>query len=144
MSEFVFDTYYDITCAHCSRTRSVDFGKGKWSSGAPYNFEMQIHSEGWRVIDGKNVCPHCNNLIHDPAWVSVGVKSPPVDTNWTGINSATKRKYRCFTKEGHTVYGYIYQNSYSCSGYAVYLGGDDYINNVTHWVPDETVWDEDK
>lgn len=143
MSEFTIDTYYDITCAHCSRNRSSDFSKGKYASTL-HDFSQQIYSEGWRVIDDKNVCPICSKLNADKAWVSVGVKSPPTVLNRTGIESKTVKTYVVITKECHTVRGYIYNNPYSCSGYAVYLGGDSYLNNVTHWVPDETVWDEDK
>lgn len=147
MSEFIIDTYYDITCSHCSRKRSIDFEKGK-SNMSSYSFETQVYTEGWRVVNGKNVCPYCDKLLHDPAWVSVGVQSPPINTRFIGISSKTDKRYHCFTKEGHTIYGYIYSNDYSCSGYAVQqvdaFGDETYYNNVTHWVPDESVWGEDK
>lgn len=142
MNEFLFETYYDIKCDHCSRTRSEDYGKGK--HGNKYDLTKQATAEGWRVVDDKNVCPICHTLASDPAWQSVGVVSPPVVPDVKGIDSKTKKKYIVMTKEGHVVRGYIYENGFSCSGYAVSLGGDDYINNVTHWVPDETVREEDK
>ena len=142
MSEFLFEKYYDLKCGHCSRSRSEDYNKGKHFD--KYDLARQATAEGWRVIDDKNVCPICHKLAEDPAWKSIGVISPPVVPGVKGIESKTDKKYHVLTKEGHVVRGYIYENGFSCSGYAAYLGGDNYVNNVTHWVPDETVWDEDK
>jgi hypothetical protein len=137
VSEFLLDKYYDLTCEHCSRTRSESYAKGKHHD--KHDLVKQAYTEGWRVVDDKNVCPICHKLASDPTWKSIGVIPPPVVPGVKGIGSKTEKKYYVLTKEGHVVQGYIYENGFSCSGYAVYLGGDDYINNVTHWVPDESV-----
>lgn len=142
MSEFLFEKYYDLKCEHCSRTRSEDYEKG-------FHFDKndlakKAHAEGWRVVDDKNICPICHKIHQDPAWKSVAVEIPPVIDNIIGFEGKTEKAYLVITKEGHTVRGHIYRNSYSCSGYAVYINDNYCFNNVTHWVPDETVWDEDK
>ena len=134
MTEFKLDTYYDLTCAQCDRTRSRDFHTGVNSDKV--QMIKNAEDEGWRVIEGKNFCPICARVHDGSIWKDVKDVEPPVDRNWTGINSSTNKKYMVLTKEGHVVEGYIYLNQYSCSGYAVYCGGDDYFNNVTHWIPE--------
>lgn len=144
MSEFKLDTYYDITCEHCSRTRSRGFSCGIGITSQAELIEKALE-DGWKIIDGKNACPICAR-VHDvdTPWKSVKDVEPPVDKRLTGVDSSTSNKYMVLTREGHVVEGYIYLNKYSCSGYAVYCGGDDYFNNVTHWVPDMNKLRNDK
>jgi hypothetical protein len=135
MSELKLDIYYDITCKHCGRTRSRDFSCGIAITNQAELLEKAAE-DGWKIIDGKNACPICARIHYvDTPWKSVKDVEPPVDKRLTGVDSSTSTKYMVLTKEGHIVEGYIYLNKYSCSGYAVWLGGDDYFNNVTHWIP---------
>ena len=142
MSEFKLDTYYDLTCEYCGRTRSKDFNCG--TNPNKEDLLRNAAEDGWKIIDGKNTCPICA-VIHDvdSPWKNVKDVEPPVDKRLTGVDSSTGDRYMVLTKEGHVVDGYIYLNQYSCSGYAVWCGGDDYFNNVTHWIPDESVCGEE-
>ena len=133
MSELKLDVYYDTTCHKCTRTRSKDFNKDVSSN--QIEILKNAETEGWRVIEGKNFCPICARVHDGSIWKSVTDVEPPVDNRLTGVDSSTSDKYMVLTKEGHVVEGYIYLNQYSCSGYAVYVGGDEYLNNVTHWIP---------
>ena len=131
------DNYYDITCDKCARARGKDFNKG--FADNKEELLRNAEKEGWRVVEGKNYCPICTSVHDGNVWKSVKDVEPPVDKRLTGVDSSTSAKYMVLTKEGHVVEGYIYINKYSCSGYAVYVGGDEYLNNVTHWIPGDEI-----
>lgn len=51
------DTYFDVTCSECGKSRSTDFG-----------FGMEIYKnrllrlayrDGWKCKGGKTLCPIC-------------------------------------------------------------------------------------
>lgn len=134
MTELKLDIYYDLTCEQCGRTRSKGFGKGIAHNKA--ELLKNAAEEDWRVIKYQNFCPICTRVHDGSIWKSVKDVIPPTDNSKPGIQSMTEQKFMVLTKEGAVVDGYIYNSMYSCSGYAVYLGGDDCLNNVTHWVPE--------
>ena len=51
------DTWYDLTCDCCSRSRSEDFGYGMASSKG--HLQKAAYKEGWKCRKGKNLCPDC-------------------------------------------------------------------------------------
>lgn len=136
MTEMNLDIYYDITCQKCGKVRSKDFCCGVNPNKT--DLIKNAEEEGWRVIEGVNHCPVCAADHDGTIWKNVKLVEPPINKNWTGFNSRTKKKYKVLTKEGHIVEGYIYLNQYSSTGYAVWCGEDYYFSNVTHWIPAET------
>ncbi len=52
------DTYYDITCTCCGRSRSTDFDKGMWMFEKPI-LRKAAEKEGWKFKNGLNLCPIC-------------------------------------------------------------------------------------
>ena len=51
------ETWYDIGCSVCGRHRSTDFHFG-WEEKRK-GFSKKARKEGWKFIDGQNVCPIC-------------------------------------------------------------------------------------
>ena len=140
--------YYDLTCEYCHRTRSRDFNHGISSNQA--EMLQNAQNEGWISVSNFenlcscNMCPICARIREDDRWKSVEEIKPPVDETKMGIESKTDKTYKVLTQEGWCVDGYIYKNTYSCSGYAVFLGNDSYLNNVTHWIPSESAGSDEK
>lgn len=51
------DTYYDLTCDSCARSRSTDFEKGMETQKG---LLMKIaYAEGWKCVMGETLCPDC-------------------------------------------------------------------------------------
>lgn len=51
------DTYYDVTCDSCARSRSTDFEMGMETEKSI--LAKRAYSEGWKCIIGKTLCPEC-------------------------------------------------------------------------------------
>ena len=51
------DTYYDVTCGECARSRSTDFEMGMEASKDV--LRARASQEGWIRKDKKNICPDC-------------------------------------------------------------------------------------
>lgn len=133
MSKIHIDTYYDLTCQECGKSRSTDFQMGMEMSKA--RLSKLAYSEGWKCKEGKTVCPDCAKIAENPSWVPVGRDTVPLSSTKNGIESKTEQKYWVIAHGGYICYGHIYKNQYSATGYAVYCGDDVYFNNVTHWSP---------
>ena len=54
----IIDTYYDITCDRCGRHWSTDYQYGMYESKSLLS--KTAYDEGWRNINGKNICPKCS------------------------------------------------------------------------------------
>jgi hypothetical protein len=50
------DTYYDLTCSVCAKSRSTDYEMGMETRKDI--LLKHAHSEGWQCID-KLLCPDC-------------------------------------------------------------------------------------
>lgn len=51
------DTYFDVTCGACARSRSTDFEKGMATCKG--RLSKMAYAEGWKCISGKTLCPDC-------------------------------------------------------------------------------------
>ena len=134
MSKIHIDTYYDITCQECGRSRSTDFQRGMEMSKA--RLSKLAYSEGWKCKANRTLCPECAEIADDPSWVNVNLGGIPLISDEIGLENKTEKKFWVIAHDGYTCYGHIYKNPYSSTGYAVYCGNDVYFNNVTHWAPD--------
>ena len=134
MSKIHIDTYYDITCRECGRSRSTDFQMGMEMSKARLN--KLAYSEGWKCKANRTLCPECAEIIDNPMWVHVNLGNIPLAFDEIGISGKTEKKYWVIANDGYICKGHIYRNPYSATGYAVCCGDDVCINNVTHWSPD--------
>ena len=53
----LIDTYYDLTCSCCAKSRSTDFEMGMETQKA--RLVKYARAEGWRCIQNKLFCPDC-------------------------------------------------------------------------------------
>lgn len=64
------DTYYDITCDHCSRSWSTDFNAneqkmnrndegGMGMETNKQRLSRLAYASGWKCKNGKTLCPEC-------------------------------------------------------------------------------------
>ena len=60
MSKIKIDSYYDVTCCCCARSRSSDFEKGMETSKSLLS--KLAYKEGWRCRDGITLCPECRSV----------------------------------------------------------------------------------
>lgn len=127
------DSYYDITCNHCGKSRSTDYQKGMETN--PAMLRKLAYKEGWKYKEGMTLCPECIKNYNIAKWEPVEGANIPIDPNWPGFLGKTKEKYWVMTREGWVVYGYLYSNQYSESQLAVWCTEGEYYNNVTHWAP---------
>lgn len=51
------DTYYDVSCDNCSKSRSTDFNMGMEMSKRLLS--KRAYNEGWKCREGKTLCPEC-------------------------------------------------------------------------------------
>lgn len=51
------DTYFDITCASCAKSRSTDFEMGMETQKG--RLLKLAYSEGWKCISKRTLCPDC-------------------------------------------------------------------------------------
>lgn len=51
------DTYFDVTCSHCGRSRSTDFERGMETKKTVLS--KLAYREGWKCIQGNTYCPEC-------------------------------------------------------------------------------------
>lgn len=56
MKRFI-DTYYDLTCTECAKSRSTDYEKGMETRKDL--LLKYARTEGWRCISNKVLCPSC-------------------------------------------------------------------------------------
>lgn len=56
------DTYLDITCEACGRSRSTGFEKGMIEGNDKKKFEMLAKSEGWGEKSTMTLCPKCLSI----------------------------------------------------------------------------------
>ena len=134
MSKIHIDTYYDLTCQECGKSRSTDYQMGMEMSKA--RLSKLAYLEGWKCKSNRTLCPECAKIAENPMWVSVTLGGIPLTSDEIGLDGKTEEKYWVIAHNGYRCKGYIYKNPYSNTGYAVYCGDDVYFNNVTHWSPD--------
>lgn len=58
MSKIQIDTWYDVTCHCCARSRSSDFEKGMATSKTVLS--KLAYREGWKSRNGVTLCPDCS------------------------------------------------------------------------------------
>ncbi len=51
------DTYFDVTCTQCAKSRSTDYEQGMETSKSILS--KLAYSEGWKCLNGKTLCPIC-------------------------------------------------------------------------------------
>lgn len=51
------ETYFDVTCSECGKSRSTDFEFGMETSKS--RLSRLAYSEGWKCKGGKTLCPIC-------------------------------------------------------------------------------------
>jgi hypothetical protein len=51
------DTYFDISCCQCAKSRSTDYEQGMEVSKS--KLSKLAYLEGWKCINGKTLCPVC-------------------------------------------------------------------------------------
>ena len=133
MKRIQIDTYYDITCNHCGKSRSTDFQMGMEMSKS--RLSKLAYNEGWKCKNEITLCPECAKNYNIAQWESVEGANIPIDPQLPGLMSKTKEKYWVMTRDGWVVYGYIYHNQYSETNFAVWCTENECYNNVTHWAP---------
>lgn len=55
--KILIDTYYDVSCVNCGRSRSTDFEKGMETTKK--SLSKRAYAEGWKCRKGKTLCPDC-------------------------------------------------------------------------------------
>ena len=58
MRKIEIDTWFDVTCRCCARSRSSDFEKGMEASKRVLS--KLAYNEGWKCRDGITLCPECS------------------------------------------------------------------------------------
>lgn len=58
MAKILIETWFDVTCQCCARSRSTDFEKGMSNSKALLS--KLAYREGWKCQNGITLCPDCS------------------------------------------------------------------------------------
>ena len=103
MSKIHIDTYYDITCQECGKSRSTDFQMGMEMSKA--RLSKLAYSEGWKCKANITLCPICARIADEPAWVPVTLGNIPLTSDAIGLDGKTAKKYWVSAHNGCVVYG---------------------------------------
>lgn len=57
MKKIKIDTYYDITCDRCGKSRSTDYNLGMLT--CKKELQKYAYAEGWKCKNGVTMCPDC-------------------------------------------------------------------------------------
>ena len=56
------DTWYDVACDNCAKSRSTDYERGMETDKR--RLRRYAHEEGWKYKEGQTLCPECAKGTH--------------------------------------------------------------------------------